>query len=123
MAEYEDRRIFDSIKTGLYFIRNEYGVWTNIPHVVAHHSPAGYEWGYGGSGPADLALNICENLLKHLGYSGPRVACWKGDCYQLAWAIHQAFKWQFIASMPEHGAVIPFGVVAEWIKVRVPQAS
>ena len=28
------------------------------------HSPTGFEWGYGGSGPADLALNI---LLKATG--------------------------------------------------------
>lgn len=25
---------------------------TNVPHLVAHHSPSGFEWGYGGSGPA-----------------------------------------------------------------------
>jgi hypothetical protein len=30
----------------------------NIPHSIIYHSPCGFEWGYGGSGPADLALNI-----------------------------------------------------------------
>ena len=32
-------------------------------HVV-HHSPTGFEWGYGGSGPADLALSILCNFFK-----------------------------------------------------------
>src|SRR5262245_32530261 len=31
------------------------GVITNVPHLVVHHSPDGFEFGYGGSGPADLA--------------------------------------------------------------------
>ena len=30
----------------------------NIPQRIRYHSPSGIEWGYGGSGPADLALNI-----------------------------------------------------------------
>ena len=28
-----------------------------LPHVV-RHSPTGFEWGYGGSGPSDLALSV-----------------------------------------------------------------
>ncbi|MGH2413464.1 MAG: DUF6166 domain-containing protein [Microcystaceae cyanobacterium] len=31
---------------------------TNVPRSVVHHSPSGHEWSYGGSGPADLALDI-----------------------------------------------------------------
>ena len=46
---------------------------TNVPRLVTHHSPDGYEWGYGGSGPADFALNIIENLLKMTGYNGATV--------------------------------------------------
>lgn len=26
---------------------------------IARHSPTGMEWGYGGSGPSDLALSLC----------------------------------------------------------------
>jgi hypothetical protein len=37
-----------------------------LAHVV-RHSPDGLEWGYGGSGPADLALSI---LCDHLGLHG-----------------------------------------------------
>ena len=29
-----------------------------VPHLVVHHSLHGFACGYGGSGPADLAMNI-----------------------------------------------------------------
>jgi hypothetical protein len=30
----------------------------NVPRRHVHHSPTGWEWGYGGSGPSDFALNV-----------------------------------------------------------------
>ena len=33
----------------------------SLPHLV-HHSPTGFEFGYGGSGPADLARSIVGDL-------------------------------------------------------------
>lgn len=33
-------------------------------HTLRNHSPDGFEWGYGGSGPAQLALALCFDLLK-----------------------------------------------------------
>lgn len=49
------------------------------------HSPTGFEWGYGGSGPADLARSI---LAHHLGdvLPSPRV--------------YQRFKEKVIATLP-----------------------
>jgi hypothetical protein len=38
--------------------RDEGGIHTNVPQRIVQHSPTGFAWGYGGSGPADLALNI-----------------------------------------------------------------
>lgn len=55
------------------------------------HSPSGFEWGYGGSGPAALALNI---LLEATG----------GRAF--AAQHHQAFKWRFVADMPREGGII-----------------
>ena len=37
-----------------------------LGHVI-RHSPTGFEWGYAGSGPADLALSI---MCDHLGLCG-----------------------------------------------------
>lgn len=31
---------------------------------LRNHSPDGFEWGYGGSGPAQLALALCADVLK-----------------------------------------------------------
>ena len=50
-----------------------------------NHSPTGFEWGYGGSGPAQLALAI---LADHLG-----------DDRQ-AFNFHHRFKWAVTAELP-----------------------
>ena len=49
---------------------------------VWNHSPTGFSWGYGGSGPAQLALAL---LLDATGNK------------RVALAMHQEFKWQFVA--------------------------
>lgn len=36
------------------------GIRTNVQRTVVRHSPSGFNFGYAGSGPADLALNICR---------------------------------------------------------------
>jgi len=50
-----------------------------------NHSPTGFEWGYCGSGPAQLALAI---LADHCG-----------DDRQ-AFNFHHRFKWAVIAELP-----------------------
>ena len=52
--------------------------------AVFNHSPDGFNWGYAGSGPAQLALAI---LLKYTT---------KGE----ALLFHQQFKRDFIAGLP-----------------------
>ncbi len=54
---------------------------------VMNHSPAGFEWGYSGSGPAQLALAI---LIDHDPQKGSE------------WAVrrHQFFKQKIIAALP-----------------------
>ena len=52
-----------------------------------NHSPTGFEFGYGGSGPAQLALAILADCC--------------GD--ELAVAYHQPFKWAVIARIPGPG--------------------
>lgn len=48
---------------------------------VINHSPDGFNWGYGGSGPAQLALAICLELGFKMHY--------------------QDFKWKYIATLPK----------------------
>lgn len=88
----------------------------NIPRTVIQHSPDGFEWGYGGSGPADLALNILQQALIRQGFEGPQVRCFsKTWCYRRAWELHQDFKWAFITPMPRDGGQITWEAVADWI--------
>jgi len=53
-----------------------------------NHSPTGFEWGYGGSGPAQLALAI---LAAHCGND------------EQALNFYQRFKWAVIAELPHRG--------------------
>ncbi len=50
-----------------------------------NHSPSGFEWGYSGSGPAQLSLAILANHL--------------GDDRE-ALNLYQRFKWAVIAELP-----------------------
>lgn len=52
---------------------------------LSNHSPTGFEWGYCGSGPAQLALAI---LTDHFGKHEP------------ALTFYQRFKWQVIVKLP-----------------------
>jgi hypothetical protein len=51
-----------------------------------NHSPTGFEWGYGGSGPAQLALALLADALRE---------------DQLARNYHQEFKWKVISQLPD----------------------
>lgn len=76
-------------------VRADMGAGVVLTHPLLHrelHSPTGFQWGYGGSGPADLALSI---LLDHLGESPTQAQLERGQ--PVAWALHQAFKWDFVA--------------------------
>lgn len=53
-----------------------------------NHSPTGFEWGYGGSGPAQLALALLADCL--------------GDDQQ-AVELHQEFKRQVVANLDGSG--------------------
>lgn len=85
--------------------------WTNVPRLVEHHSPDGFEWGYGGSGPSDLALNILEGLVRAGRYKDvyPEDSgrTWDdGRVSGLAWRLHHNFKWAFLANLPAEGGRI-----------------
>jgi len=79
------------------------GAKINIRRRIVYHSPTGFEFGYGGSGPADLALNILYLFLDF-----PR-----------AWKLHKSFKWDFIAVMSKSGGIITAAEIKEWIKKKL----
>ena len=59
------------------------GIRTNVPRIEVKHSPTGFNFGYGGSGPADFALNVM------LMFCADR---------KEAHLIYQDFKFKFVAS-------------------------
>jgi len=67
------------------------GCRSNVPRMIYYKSPTGYNFGYGGSGPADFALNICLQLVH------------ADDAY-----LHfQRFKEQFVAGEQSNRLEIP----------------
>ena len=69
------------IETGEVWLDGEALSPTESQRVV-NHSPDGFCWGYGGSGPSQLALAI---ILKLTGQP----------------AGYQEFKWKVIAKLPQ----------------------
>lgn len=119
--EYDmpDHVLLDTpIAEGVTFYRDKAGTkHTNVPRLVIDHSPDGYEWGYGGSGPADFALNIVENVLRHLKYNGPRQIGFdgQGSCFDLSYRLHQDFKWRYIATAENKKNHISLATIIEFI--------
>lgn len=64
-----------------------------LKHRV-RHSPTGFEWGYLGSGPADLALSI---LWDFMGHEPTRVD-------------YMNFKDQFVAKWPDNWEITGYGI-------------
>jgi len=79
-------------------------------HHVKHHSDA-FEWGYGGSGPADLALSI---LADHLGERPTEKQLREGRC--LCWQFHQRFKWHFIVRADQASFTLTSRQIDNWLK-------
>lgn len=71
---------------------------------IINHSPDGFAWGYGGSGPAQLALAI----LLHVNVPKNK-----------ALALYQRFKAQFIATLPRDSFTLEVDVPA-WVEEQWP---
>jgi hypothetical protein len=68
---------------------------------VWNHSPDGFNWGYGGSGPAQLALAVFLALTRDKS---------------VAMVVYQGFKWDIIAKLPQ----ADFDVTFEWDLTQRP---
>jgi transcriptional regulator with XRE-family HTH domain len=87
--------------------RDAFGLHVNIPQRIVRHSPTGFNWGYGGSGPADLALNILSVFIGQ----------------EAAESLYQDFKREFIAPMPFQGGTIPREAILNWVKEKDVEKS
>ena len=82
-------------------------VSTNVPQNIKYHSPTGFEWGYAGSGPADLALNLAEQVVQKAELETIQDA----HCSALAWHAKQTVKELIVMHIPEEGGYIPWKLV------------
>lgn len=72
---------------------------------LRNHSPDGFMWGYGGSGPAQLALALMLHFLTPAG----------------ATKIYQEFKWRVVATLPKSDFSIDEDTIVDWLKLNATE--
>ena len=75
---------------------------------LRNHSPTGFDWGYSGSGPAQLALAILADYLK-IGRGSAA-----GESAAL-FLVYQDFKREIIAGLPQAGWRLARREVEKWL--------
>jgi hypothetical protein len=82
--------------------------------IVTYHSPDGIEWGYPGSGPADLALSILADHFEETPEQvlGALKSLWAPR--SKAAALHQRFKADFLAGEQRDECQIRADVIEAW---------
>lgn len=68
---------------------------------LRNHSPDGFEWGYGGSGPAQLALALAADVLGN---------------DEAAQRVYQRLKFRVVGRLPADGWSLTEGELAEAIR-------
>lgn len=66
-----------------------------------NHSPSGFEWGYGGSGPAQLALALAADVL--------------GDD-EAARGVYQRLKFRVVGRLPHDGWTLTEAELADTLR-------
>lgn len=107
------------LENGLVCSRGQSGAYVNLPHLIVRHSPTGFEWGYGGSGPAELALNCLWCMLEP-----PACALhyWTDvEQRELTTMMYQTFKFDMIATIPRSGGSVPADLICHWIAEEIEE--
>lgn len=74
---------------------------TGPSQAIVNHSPDGFEWSFGGSGPSQLALAIL------LDFTGDQ---------HIAQALYMDFKWSFVAYWSKDSWTMRGEDLQEWLK-------
>jgi hypothetical protein len=70
---------------------------------LRNHSPTGFEWGYGGSGPSQTALAVLADFL---------------DDGERALRLYQKFKWQVVSQFPHRGWTLSDKSLRAWVTMQ-----
>ena len=73
---------------------------------VYNHSPTGFEWGYGGSGPSQLALAIMLEVT---------------DDDRKALNLYYDFKYDVIAGLADNQWTLPLEQIERWIAAQAEE--
>lgn len=106
-------------RQSLIWERGEDGaLLTNVALQAIHHSPTGFDIGYPGSGPADLALNAMAALfpISDEADEANITECFKGAVSNDAWRLHQPFKFRFLANANQQQGEISWEEIQTWLK-------
>lgn len=95
MKIYKGKKSYGGV--GQVIIVRDNGEEYPLEHIE-RHSPDGFNWGFGGSGPADTALSILTDCLG----------------MDLANQLYQLFKWVFVASWGEEWSITE-EKIREWV--------
>jgi len=83
-----------------------YGRWHSLPArlSVRNHSPDGFNWGYGGSGPAQLALALLCHATRNP---------------VLALELYQKFKWDVVGRLHRRRWHLTQRFLLRWVRHQV----
>jgi len=68
---------------------------------IRNHSPTGFNWGYGGSGPAQLALALCLDALRDV---------------RRAEHVYMQVKFRLVARLPDEGWSVSHAEILALVK-------
>jgi hypothetical protein len=107
MLIYQGSRIDNKVQV-VYFDDERNHIFLLTPkrsQALFNHSPDGFNYGYGGSGPAQLALALLLDVTENP---------------DLSVRLHQDFKWEFVAKWDqEFPWKISEKTIAEWVTQKL----
>ena len=78
----------------------------HLPTHIVYHSPTGMNWGYGGSGPADLALSLLTAVV--------------GRTKAFKW--YQQFKFEIVAAFDDNWSITAEDIRA-WVAGKEDESA
>ncbi len=78
-----------------------------------YHSPDGFEWGYAGPGPSDLALAI---LADHFKETPTREEIYKRANELRCLRYYHRLKWDYLMEFNREGFTLPEDILQAWIE-------
>ena len=86
-------------------------------------APDGFEWGFSGSGPGDLSLNILNMFVPPDTDGKQPVPYYEREASRTAWGLHQDFKGAVITRVPWEAATLPGKGIHRWIDERTRETE